>query len=118
MKEVSAPRCMAMFGNKVIRIIGGVLGAVLLIYGLVVAGLYAAMRQPPETFGLIMSKFPMPAMIVLPFEPLWMSARGGNLRVGGTAPDFSLPSLHAGGIVQLSAEFRERPVVLVFGSYT
>ena len=109
---------MVMFGNRVIRIIGGVLGAVTLVYGLVVAGLYAAMRQPPETFGLIMSKFPMPAMIILPFQPLWMSARGGNLRVGDRAPDFSLPALDGSAVVQLSTEFRERPVVLVFGSYT
>jgi hypothetical protein len=109
---------MVMFGNRAIRITGGVLGAVALVYGVVVAGLYASMRQPPETFGLIMSKVPMPAMLVLPFRPLWMSARGGNLRVGDRAPDFSLPALGGSGVVQLSNEFRERPVVLVFGSYT
>jgi len=107
-----------MFGNRVIRIIGGVLGAAALVYGLVVAGLYASMRQPPERFGLIMSKFQIPAMMILPFRPLWMSARGGTLRVGDRAPDFSLPALDGSAVVQLSTEFRERPVVLVFGSYT
>jgi len=107
-----------MSGNKAIKIIGGALAAVALVYGLAVAGVYAAMRQPPETFGLIMSKVPMPAMMILPFRPLWMSARGGNLRIGDRAPDFSLPALDESGAVQLSSEFRERPVVLVFGSYT
>jgi hypothetical protein len=106
-----------MSGNKV-KIIGGVLGAMASVYGLAVAGLYASMRQPPETFGLIMSKVPMPAMMILPFQSLWMSARGGNLRVGDSAPDFLLPALDGSGVVQLSIEFQERPVVLVFGSYT
>ena len=112
---------MVMTGNGlivIIKIIGGALGAVALVYGFVVAGLYASMRQPPETFGLIMSKFPMPAIMILPFESLWMSARSGNLRIGDRAPDFSLPALDGSGVVQLFTEFRERPVVLVFGSYT
>ena len=117
MKVANALRCMVMFGNRV-KIIGGVLGAVASVYALAVAGLYASMRQPPETFGLIMSKVPMPAMMILPFQPLWMSARAGNLRVGDPAPDFVLPALDGSGIVQLSSEFPERPVVLVFGSYT
>jgi hypothetical protein len=106
-----------MSGNKV-KITGGILGAVASVYALAVAGLYTAMRQPPETFGLIMSKIPMPAMMVLPFQPLWMSAREGNLRIGGRAPDFLLPALDGSRVVRLSTEFRERPVVLVFGSYT
>jgi hypothetical protein len=43
------------------------------------------MRQPPEKFGAIMSKVPMPPMMILPFRSLWMSARGGDLRVGDRA---------------------------------
>jgi hypothetical protein len=65
-----------------------------------------------------MSRVPDVAMLVLPFEPLWMRARGGDLRVGDRAPDFSLPRLNGGGGVNLSGELREHPVVLVFGSYT
>lgn len=103
---------------KAIRIIGGVLATLALVYGLAVAGVYAAMRQPPETFGLVMSKFPMPAMMVIPFRPLWMSARAGHLKVGDQAPDFALPALDGSGVVQLSRQLRERPVALVFGSYT
>jgi len=82
------------------------------------AGLYFAMKQPPETFGAVMAKMPMAAMIVLPFEPLWMSARQGSLQAGDAAPDFSLPTLDGSGVVSLAAETRQRPVVLIFGSYT
>jgi hypothetical protein len=89
-----------------------------LIYLLATAGLYGAMRQPPERFGAIMAHMPTVAMIVLPFKPLWMSARGGHLQVGDPAPDFTLPVLHGDSAVTLSEEYRKRPVVLVFGSYT
>ena len=82
------------------------------------AGLYAAMRQPPEKFGAIMSHVPGLAMMVLPFKPLWMSARAGHLEVGDRAPDFSLRPLHGEDRVTLSREYEARPVVLVFGSYT
>ena len=87
-------------------------------YGVSTGLLYVAMCQSPERFGAIMSRVPGLAMIVLPFEPLWMSARRGSLRVGDAAPDFSLPGVGNGSLVQLSAELRERPVVLIFGSYT
>jgi hypothetical protein len=76
------------------------------------------MRQPPEAFGAIMSHLPRFAMIVLPFKPLWNSARGGQLRVGDRAPEFTLPVLHRDRQVTLSEEYRHKPVVLVFGSYT
>ena len=39
-------------------------------------------------------------------------------RIGDQAPDFALPALDGSGIVQLSRQLQERPVVLVFGSYT
>lgn len=89
-----------------------------LLWGVAIAGLYAAMRQPPETFGAIMSHVPAIAMIALPFKPLWMSARGGHLQIGDRAPDFALPVLHGDRVVTLSVEYRRKPVVLVFGSYT
>jgi hypothetical protein len=88
------------------------------LWGAAVAALYAAMRQPPETFGRIMSHVPGVAMIALPFKPLWMSARNGHLQVGDPAPDFTLPALQDGRTVTLSNEYRQKPVVLVFGSYT
>jgi hypothetical protein len=58
----------------------------------------------------------MVSMVVLPFESLWNVARAGDLKIGtlhlisGLEPT-SLP-------VQLSGFRGDRPVVLIFGSYT
>ena len=55
------------------------------LYGLLVVGLAIAMRQPPGVFGSIMAKMPTIAFIALPFERLWMSARGRSAdRPGST----------------------------------
>ena len=89
-----------------------------LLYGLLVAGLAIAMRRPPGVFGSIMAKMPPVAFMILPFERLWMSARAGDLQVGQEAPDFSLKNLNGDASVQLSSFRRQKPVVLVFGSYT
>jgi hypothetical protein len=91
---------------------------VALLWAAASAVLYALMRQPPETFGSVMSHVPGMAMMVLPFRPLWMSARAGHLRPGDSAPDFALSGLHKERVVRLSDEYRHQPVVLVFGSYT
>lgn len=104
--------------RRALGITGKIIVALVVIYGLAVAGIYAAMHQPPETFGALMSKVPMPAMMILPFRPLWMSARAGHLQVGDAAPDFALPALEGNRVVRLSEEFRARPVALIFGSYT
>jgi hypothetical protein len=82
------------------------------------AGLYWAMSQPPDTFGRVMKHVPMPMMLVLPFETLWMRARAGQVQAGDMAPDFSLPTLDRTATVQLSSFRGTQPVVLVFGSYT
>jgi hypothetical protein len=101
-----------------IRLLGITLGVLAALYIAASVGLYVAMRQPPERFGAIMSKVPMAAMMIVPFRPLWMSARAGNLTVGDAAPDFALPTTDRGRTVKLSEEWRQRPVVLIFGSYT
>lgn len=100
------------------RWLGGLAIAGMVLWITAVVALYAAMRQPPETFGAIMAHVPMPSMLVLPFKPLWMSARAGRLKVGDPAPDFSLTPLHGSRRVTLSAEYPLKPVVLIFGSYT
>ena len=104
--------------RRIVRALGGALVVILLLWCVATAGLYAAMRQPPERFGAIMSRVPGIAMMVLPFRPLWYAARGGNLQVGDRAPDFTLPMLHGDDKVTLSESYRHKPVVLVFGSYT
>jgi hypothetical protein len=94
------------------------LATLALVYGLLSAALFVAMKQGPLRFATIMSKLPMVSMIVLPFEPLWNIARGGNLKVGDPAPDFRLKTYQESSWVQLSDFRGDRPVVLIFGSYT
>ena len=83
-------------------------------------GLYGVMRQPPEHFARVMAKIPGPVpFLIFPFETLWMRARAGTLHVGSPAPDFTLTKLDKTAQVQLSSlTAQNRPVVLVFGSYT
>ena len=100
------------------RLAGKIIAGVLVVYGLLTAGLYALMRQPPERFAKGMSKLPMISMMILPFEPLWMSARAGHLQIGDAAPDFDLQTVDKQSRVRLSSFRGVKPVVLVFGSYT
>jgi hypothetical protein len=81
-------------------------------------GAWWAMRQPPAVFGRVVAASPMPLMMAIPFETLWTRARAGSVRVGDPAPDFRLPTLDHQSSVQLSSFRSDRPVVLVFGSYT
>ncbi len=36
-----------------------------------------AMHQPPEVFGHVMARMPMPAYFLFPFETMWSEARKG-----------------------------------------
>jgi len=96
------------------------LGVLALLWVFACGGLYAIMRQSPETFARVMARVPGPvAFLVLPFETLWMRARAGTLHVGDPAPDFSLMKLDKSTQMQLSALTAQgQPVVLIFGSYT
>jgi hypothetical protein len=76
------------------------------------------MTRPPEQFGQVMRHVPMPLVRALPFPPMWLWARQGALTEGEPAPDFTLPTLDRTATVTLSSHRGQRPVVLVFGSYT
>jgi hypothetical protein len=88
------------------------------IYALLTASFFALMTQGPDRFARVMRYVPWPAMMVLPFKPLWKIARNGTTRVGEMAPDFALETTNHSGTVQLSSFRGQKPVVLVFGSYT
>jgi hypothetical protein len=77
-----------------------------------------AMRQPPEVFGHVMARMPMPAYFLFPFETMWMQARKGQLAPGDQAPDLIVKTLETKTPVQLASLWTAKPVVLVFGSYT
>lgn len=95
-----------------------VAGALAALYLAALTGLYTIMCQPPEVFGSIMRHVPDLAFMVFPFRPLWLNARGGHLKVGDPAPDFTLETQDKKSRVQLSSFRGVKPVVLVFGSYT
>lgn len=92
--------------------------ALLVTYGLLTAVLFAVMLQSPDHFAATMKHVPWPAFVALPFKPLWNIARKGHVNVGDMAPDFSLESPDHKSSFQLSSLRGEKPVVLVFGSYT
>jgi hypothetical protein len=100
-------------------VLAWVLGGLLIGYCAFAGVVLWSMRQPPETFGKVMSKMPGPVPFLLfPFETAWTHARSGNLQIGDQAPDFSLLKLHESERVKLSDLNKTQPVVLVFGSYT
>jgi hypothetical protein len=77
-----------------------------------------AMHQSPEVFGHVMAGMPMPAYFVIPFETLWSRARHGRVEPGSPAPTFTVKRLDDKSPVELGSLWAEKPVVLVFGSYT
>ena len=92
--------------------------ALVVLYALSTAALFTLMLQSPDRFAGTMRYVPWPAFVVLPFKPLWKVARRGSHSVGDMAPDFSLESPDHKNAVQLSSFRGQKPVVLVFGSYT
>jgi hypothetical protein len=112
--------------RPIVRRLGVLTLTVLILYVTFLVGIFVAMHQPVERFGKVMSYMPGPLFMVIPFEPMWNVARGGTLKVGDTAPDFTLATAEkkmAGAVaaaapVQLSSFRGKQPVVLVFGSYT
>lgn len=76
------------------------------------------MCQRPEVFSKVMSKTPGVVFMAFPFKQMWLYAREGSLKVGEQAPDFLLETYDNKATVQLSRFRGEKPVVLVFGSYT
>ena len=107
------------FSPRARRILTRVAVGLVVVYAAFAGLVLWAMRQPPEKFATVMSKMPGPVPFLLfPFETAWTRARAGTLRVGDSAPDFSLMKLDHSGRVQLSEINKTQPVVLVFGSYT
>jgi hypothetical protein len=88
------------------------------LYAVFLGAMFWVMSQPPDRFGAIMRRFPMPLMLIVPFETMWNQARGGTLHTGDIAPDFTLPTADKKSEVRLSSLRGRMPVVLVFGSYT
>jgi hypothetical protein len=91
---------------------------ILVVYLVLVGGLYVVMLQPPVVFGRVMRKLPTFSYFLFPFEPMWLLARRGHLKIGDPAPDFVLKEAASSKTVRLSSFRGKEPVVLVFGSHT
>lgn len=93
--------------------------ALAVLYAAFFGTVTAAMLQPPERFGQVMRRLPAPLVWgALPAQRMWLWARKGSLAEGHPAPDFTLARHDGTGQVTLSSHRGQRPVVLVFGSYT
>lgn len=100
------------------RTLGKILIVAIIVYALATGAMYVAMLQGPGVFANTMKHVPWQTMMILPFKPLWMSARAGHVNMGDAAPDFDLKSVDGNSEYRLSALRGVRPVVLIFGSYT
>ena len=97
------------------RIVVVLVAIYLILFGMVAF----TMTRPPEQFGQIMKHLPMPVVWgLVPGPKIWMWARQGKLNEGDLAPDFTLGNQDGKERVSLSSFRGQKPVVLVFGSYT
>lgn len=95
------------------------LGCILLLYLALLGGIFLLMLQPTIVVAKGMARIQHPVLFwIFPFKQLWFLARQGSLRLGDEAPDFRLQTPDQKGTVTLSSFRGQKPVVLVFGSYT
>jgi hypothetical protein len=100
------------------RWLGGTVATLICLWLCFIVYIDWAMHQPPEVFGRVMARMPMPTYFLFPFETMWSDARKGSLNAGSTAPDLTVETLEDKSPVKLASLWEEKPVVLVFGSYT
>ena len=91
--------------------------SIVVVYVAFLGGLLFVMRQP-ILFGSVMRHVPEPLMMLVPFKRLWFVARAGRLHVGDVAPDFNLPTADNRSRIKIASFRAQKPVELVFGSYT
>ncbi|MGH9706790.1 MAG: hypothetical protein ACRD5R_08525, partial [Candidatus Acidiferrales bacterium] len=66
----------------VLKKIAKICAALVVLYAVLSAALFAAMLQSPDRFAATMRHVPWPAFAVLPFKPMWNVARKGSVNVG------------------------------------
>ena len=97
------------------RIIGAVLLLLIVGYAALLFSVNHAMHRSPAEFGRFMTRCPHSTAST---RTMWTRARAGHLNVGDPAPDFTLATLDKSAHVSLASLRNDKPVVLVFGSYT
>jgi hypothetical protein len=109
---------LAVKKKQTIRVVARTAAALFCLWLAFVGYIDWAMRQSPDAFGRVMARLPQAAFFLFPFETMWMPARRGTLNPGDAAPDFTVKKLTDQVPVRLASLWAQRPVVLVFGSYT
>jgi hypothetical protein len=104
--------------RRLLRVLALGVAAVVVAWAAFVGLAWRAIAQGPEAIGTFMARVPGPLFMVMPMQTLWNLEREGTLRVGDPAPDFELATPDGAQRVRLSSFRGERPVVLIFGSYT
>ena len=100
------------------RKLGAAFVSLLVLWLCFLGVIYYLMTQPPGRFASAIARLPGPAFLLFPFETMWFHARAGTLQPGDPAPDFHLRTLDKTAEVSLSSFRGQKPVVLIFGSYT
>jgi len=95
-----------------------VVAAGIALYVLISGAFFLVMSQQPEAIAKTMMHVPWAAFRVFPLRRIWMKTRSGSIQPGQLALDFSLESPDHRSHFQLSSLRGQKPVVLVFGSYT
>ncbi len=100
-----------------------IFAALAVLYVLFIGTLLALAAWSPQSLAKVVARIPSsespgPLFMLVPLKPIMLLARSGRLRVGDTAPNFQLTTPDGSQTVQLSDFRGQRPVVLVFGSYT
>ena|SRR3989442_13667009 len=105
------------------KIFRRILAGFVIVYLAIAAVVWVVVSLPPARFANIMAKLPTsqhpgPLFMLIPIGPLMMLARSGHLHQGDLAPDFRLREHRGEQTVQLASFRGQKPVVLIFGSYT
>ena len=93
--------------------------ALVAVYVIFFGAVLLAMLQPPERFGQVMKHLPAPLVWgALPAPRMWLWARKGDLKRAARRRISRCRRHDHASRVTLSSHRGQRPVVLVFGSYT
>lgn len=104
--------------RRALRAVLWSVAGLVLLYSTTAVVLFVLMGRSNLVAGKTLALVPGPAFALLPMERMWCQARKGDLAVGQAAPDFELAARDGSGRVRLSSVRQEKPVVLVFASYT
>ncbi len=107
-----------LFRDTMLRSLTRLALVAVVLYALACGAWFVVFAQPPEVWSLVVGKTPNWLRAITPMRSIMLYARRGALEVSDAAPDFQLQTRDHSSSVRLSDFQGDRPVVLVFGSYT